>query len=141
MDSYHAVKVICDRVSGKSRGYGFVRYTSEVAASKALKEMDGRVCSNIQIHCLLLDYFILAYILRFSLSMLYAFAVAGWQKYPYSLCAKRVKARKSGLGLILQLLLLLFNPTFLLVLNLSCLLWIDFICSFHFVLYPPKFEC
>lgn len=46
-----AVKVICDRVSGKSRGYGFVCYSSEVAASKALKEMDGRVCSSITIPC------------------------------------------------------------------------------------------
>ncbi|GFP82352.1 glycine-rich RNA-binding protein 4 mitochondrial [Phtheirospermum japonicum] len=36
------VKVICDRVSGKSKGYGFVNYSSEEAASKALKEMDGR---------------------------------------------------------------------------------------------------
>lgn len=38
-----SVKVICDRVSGKSRGYGFVRYSSESAATKALKEMDGQV--------------------------------------------------------------------------------------------------
>ncbi|KAL8521846.1 hypothetical protein ACS0TY_012128 [Phlomoides rotata] len=47
------VKVICDRVSGKSRGYGFVRYSSEVAASKALKEMDGRLLDgrNIRINC------------------------------------------------------------------------------------------
>ncbi|KAK4371476.1 hypothetical protein RND71_010951 [Anisodus tanguticus] len=34
------VKVICDHKSGKSKGYGFVKFTSETAASKALKEMD-----------------------------------------------------------------------------------------------------
>lgn len=45
-----AVKVICDRVSGKSRGYGFVRYSSEAEANKALKEMDGQVCSKSQLH-------------------------------------------------------------------------------------------
>ncbi|KAL1558661.1 hypothetical protein AAHA92_09098 [Salvia divinorum] len=47
-----AVKVICDRVSGKSRGYGFVRYSSEAAANKALKEMDGQLLDgrNIRIH-------------------------------------------------------------------------------------------
>ncbi|PIN24354.1 hypothetical protein CDL12_02887 [Handroanthus impetiginosus] len=46
------VKVICDRVSGKSRGYGFVQFSSETAASKALKEMDGRLLDgrNIRIH-------------------------------------------------------------------------------------------
>ncbi|KAL0436551.1 UNVERIFIED_CONTAM: Glycine-rich RNA-binding protein 4, mitochondrial [Sesamum radiatum] len=46
------VKVICDRVSGKSRGYGFVHYSSETVANKALKEMDGRLLDgrNIRIH-------------------------------------------------------------------------------------------
>ncbi|XP_041993060.1 probable histone H2A.2 [Salvia splendens] len=46
------VKVICDRVSGKSRGYGFVRYSSEAEANKALKEMDGQLLDgrNIRIH-------------------------------------------------------------------------------------------
>ncbi|KAG5609382.1 hypothetical protein H5410_020663 [Solanum commersonii] len=37
------VKVICEHKSGKSKGYGFVKFTSETAASKALKEMDGQV--------------------------------------------------------------------------------------------------
>ncbi|XP_011089443.1 glycine-rich RNA-binding protein 4, mitochondrial isoform X2 [Sesamum indicum] len=44
------VKVICDRVSGKSRGYGFVHYSSEMAANKALKEMDGRLLDGRNIH-------------------------------------------------------------------------------------------
>ncbi|KAL3625890.1 hypothetical protein CASFOL_030419 [Castilleja foliolosa] len=46
------VKVICDRVSGKSKGYGFVNYSSQEAASKALKEMDGQLLDgrNIRIH-------------------------------------------------------------------------------------------
>lgn len=43
-----AVKVICDRVSGKSRGYGFVSYSSDEAATKALEEMDGQVCLKIR---------------------------------------------------------------------------------------------
>ncbi|XP_002533103.2 glycine-rich RNA-binding protein 2, mitochondrial isoform X1 [Ricinus communis] len=37
------VKVICDHVNGKSEGYGFVKFTSESAASKALKEMNGQL--------------------------------------------------------------------------------------------------
>ncbi|PKI36413.1 hypothetical protein CRG98_043195, partial [Punica granatum] len=36
-------KVICDHVSGKSKGYGFVRFGSETTAAEALKEMDGRL--------------------------------------------------------------------------------------------------
>ncbi|KAF3674480.1 putative wall-associated receptor kinase-like 2-like [Capsicum annuum] len=39
------VKVICDHKSGQSKGYGFVKFTSETAASKALKEMDGQAYS------------------------------------------------------------------------------------------------
>lgn len=39
-----AVKVICDRVTGQSRGYGFVKFASEAAAGEAIKEMDGLVC-------------------------------------------------------------------------------------------------
>lgn len=41
------VKVICDHKSGKSKGYGFVKFTSETAASKALKEMDGQVSVQV----------------------------------------------------------------------------------------------
>ncbi|KAK1390758.1 glycine-rich RNA-binding protein 4, mitochondrial-like [Heracleum sosnowskyi] len=37
------VKVICDRVSGKSQGYGFVQFTSENAANKALEEMNDKL--------------------------------------------------------------------------------------------------
>ncbi|KAM0996355.1 hypothetical protein ACFX13_006427 [Malus domestica] len=43
------VKVICDHVSGKSRGYGFVKFTSESEATTALKEMDGQVLDGRQI--------------------------------------------------------------------------------------------
>ncbi|RXI04425.1 hypothetical protein DVH24_038699 [Malus domestica] len=44
------VKVICDHVSGKSRGYGFVKFTSESEATMALKEMDGQVVFSIMIN-------------------------------------------------------------------------------------------
>ncbi|KAF5751480.1 glycine-rich RNA-binding protein 4 mitochondrial-like isoform X1 [Tripterygium wilfordii] len=46
------VKVICDHVSGKSKGFGFVKFTSESAASTALKEMDGQLLDgrNIRVH-------------------------------------------------------------------------------------------
>ncbi|PON31897.1 hypothetical protein TorRG33x02_357160, partial [Trema orientale] len=40
------VKVICDHKSGKSKGYGFVQFTSETAATTALKEMDGQEYSG-----------------------------------------------------------------------------------------------
>lgn len=45
--SYLTVKVICDHKSGKSKGYGFVKFTSETEASTSLKEMDGQVISAI----------------------------------------------------------------------------------------------
>ncbi|XP_059626639.1 glycine-rich RNA-binding protein 4, mitochondrial [Cornus florida] len=46
------VRVICHHVSGKSKGYGFVQFTSESEASKALKEMDGQLLDgrNIRVH-------------------------------------------------------------------------------------------
>jgi RNA recognition motif-containing protein len=34
-------KVICDRDSGRSRGFGFVTFTEEEAAEKALSAMNG----------------------------------------------------------------------------------------------------
>ncbi|XP_078445342.1 glycine-rich RNA-binding protein 2, mitochondrial-like isoform X3 [Wolffia australiana] len=37
-----AVNVICDRVSGRSRGFGFVKFAEEDAAMNALREMDGQ---------------------------------------------------------------------------------------------------
>lgn len=43
MLSYLAVKVICDHMSGRSKGYGFLRFISGTAAATALKEMDGQV--------------------------------------------------------------------------------------------------
>ncbi|XP_043688170.1 glycine-rich RNA-binding protein 4, mitochondrial-like isoform X4 [Telopea speciosissima] len=46
------VKVICDHKSGRSKGYGFVRFTAESAASIALQKMDGQLLDgrNIRVH-------------------------------------------------------------------------------------------
>ncbi|XP_059291819.1 glycine-rich RNA-binding protein 4, mitochondrial isoform X1 [Lycium ferocissimum] len=66
------VKVICNHKSGKSKGYGFVKFTSETAATKALKEMDGQFC-------------------------LLCFLVIGWQKYSHQLCPQRMMLRVSTL--------------------------------------------
>uniref|UniRef100_A0ACD6AEF1 Uncharacterized protein n=1 Tax=Avena sativa TaxID=4498 RepID=A0ACD6AEF1_AVESA len=46
------VKVICHPVTGKSKGYGFVKFSSEIEAAVALEKMsdellDGR---NIRVH-------------------------------------------------------------------------------------------
>ncbi|CAF2335311.1 unnamed protein product [Brassica napus] len=38
------VRVICDHVSGKSKGYGFVLFDSEEAAASALASMNNQVC-------------------------------------------------------------------------------------------------
>lgn len=38
-----AAKVITDRDSGRSRGFGFVSFTSADAANSALQDMDGKV--------------------------------------------------------------------------------------------------
>lgn len=47
---YFAVKVICDHKSGKSKGYGFVQFSSEIAGGKALKDMDGKVNCKDEIY-------------------------------------------------------------------------------------------
>ncbi|KAG4979726.1 hypothetical protein JHK84_033314 [Glycine max] len=43
------VKVICDHVTGKSRGYGFVRFVSETTAAAARKEMNGQILDGRRI--------------------------------------------------------------------------------------------
>nr|QKY65175.1 chloroplast RRM domain-containing protein 1 [Passiflora biflora] len=40
------VKVIMDKISKRSKGYGFVEYTTEEAASAALKEMNGKIING-----------------------------------------------------------------------------------------------
>uniref|UniRef100_A0A1D1Y5Y0 Glycine-rich RNA-binding protein 2, mitochondrial n=2 Tax=Anthurium amnicola TaxID=1678845 RepID=A0A1D1Y5Y0_9ARAE len=37
------VNVICNRVTGKSKGFGFVKFTSASEASRALQQMDGQL--------------------------------------------------------------------------------------------------
>lgn len=39
-----AAKVIVDRETGRSRGFGFVNFSDESAANAAISEMDGKVC-------------------------------------------------------------------------------------------------
>nr|QKY65171.1 chloroplast RRM domain-containing protein 1 [Passiflora pittieri] len=41
-----AVKIIMDKISKRSKGYGFVEYTTEEAASAALKEMNGKIING-----------------------------------------------------------------------------------------------
>ncbi|QCD88336.1 cold-inducible RNA-binding protein [Vigna unguiculata] len=43
------VRVICDHVTAKSRGYGFVRFVSETAAATARKEMNDQILDGRRI--------------------------------------------------------------------------------------------
>ncbi|CAJ2678811.1 glycine-rich RNA-binding protein 2, mitochondrial-like [Trifolium pratense] len=43
------VKVICDHKTGESKGYGFVRFNSEIAATSARKELHGRIVDGRRI--------------------------------------------------------------------------------------------
>ncbi|KAL0401518.1 UNVERIFIED_CONTAM: Organelle RRM domain-containing protein 1, chloroplastic [Sesamum latifolium] len=42
------VKIIMDKISKRSKGYAFVEYTTEEAASTALREMNGKVASLVE---------------------------------------------------------------------------------------------
>lgn len=53
-----AAKVVTDRVSGYSKGFGFVRYATTKEAETGIKGMDGQVCQNSQKYqVLLMDKF------------------------------------------------------------------------------------
>lgn len=41
--------VINDRETGRSRGFGFVNYTTDESANKAVSGMDGQVCLSHQL--------------------------------------------------------------------------------------------
>ncbi|ESW04088.1 hypothetical protein PHAVU_011G066300 [Phaseolus vulgaris] len=43
------VRVICDQVTGKSKGYGLVRFVSETTAATARKEMNGQILDGRRI--------------------------------------------------------------------------------------------
>uniref|UniRef100_A0A0A8YHE8 RRM domain-containing protein n=1 Tax=Arundo donax TaxID=35708 RepID=A0A0A8YHE8_ARUDO len=47
------VKVICHPTTGKSEGYGFVKFSSENEAAEAVEKMNGEVLDerNIRVHC------------------------------------------------------------------------------------------
>lgn len=52
--NYLTVKVICDRsTTSKSKGYGFIQFSSEKEATIALQKMDGEVCQKYSPHILL----------------------------------------------------------------------------------------
>ncbi|KAK7818662.1 organelle rrm domain-containing protein 1 [Quercus suber] len=40
------VKIIMDTISKRSKGYAFIEYTTEEAASAALKEMNGKIING-----------------------------------------------------------------------------------------------
>ncbi|KAG2603583.1 hypothetical protein PVAP13_5KG780700 [Panicum virgatum] len=47
-----AVKVVCHPTTGKSKGFGFVTFSSQDEAAKAAHKMDGEVLDgrNIRVH-------------------------------------------------------------------------------------------
>ena len=71
-----AVKVICDHVSGKSKGYGFVQFTSEDDAHIALKEMDGQV--NLECHGLLCLHYNTKMLLPYLLMLCFMLPFSHW---------------------------------------------------------------
>ena len=42
----YAARVITDRISGYSRGFGFVKYATVQEAGEAIKGMDGKVSAR-----------------------------------------------------------------------------------------------
>ncbi|GJP44619.1 hypothetical protein CLOM_g3992 [Closterium sp. NIES-68] len=44
--SVRGAKVVVDNVSGRTKGYGFVRFSSEEERERALHEMNGQMCSS-----------------------------------------------------------------------------------------------
>jgi RNA recognition motif-containing protein len=48
-NAFLTVKIIMDKISKRSKGYAFIEYTTEEAASAALKEMNGKVSQSTRI--------------------------------------------------------------------------------------------
>lgn len=45
---HSAARIVMDRVSDRSKGFGFVTFASEDEAEKALSDMNGKV---FELHC------------------------------------------------------------------------------------------
>lgn len=45
--SFVSAKVVMDRVSDRSKGFGFVTFASEDEAEKAMEDMNGKVSTSI----------------------------------------------------------------------------------------------
>jgi RNA recognition motif-containing protein len=45
-----AARLMRDRQTGRMKGFGFVKYSSQAEAEKAVKAMDGRVCAFCFVH-------------------------------------------------------------------------------------------
>ena len=45
-----AARLMRDRQTGRMKGFGFVKYSSQAEAEKAVKAMDGRVCAFFSVH-------------------------------------------------------------------------------------------
>ena len=61
-----AARVILDRETGRSRGFGFITFTSTEAASSAIQAFDGQVLSsvfvNLPLRCIALSRILSSYL-------------------------------------------------------------------------------
>lgn len=82
--SYCAAKVIVDRETGRSRGFGFVNFNDETAATAAISEMDGKVCIECSNSVFVYD---ICFCLLVNL-MLLGFEISGpeWSKHSGESC-------------------------------------------------------
>lgn len=74
------MKIICDRDTGRSRGFGFVQFTTDEEADAALGAMDGRVkpriCDSSEMIVLVLFY----------LPTYIAIWLLGWEIFIFTCC-------------------------------------------------------